>query len=388
MHTTEAHARMPTNRLKRRHGFTLIELLATIAIIGLLVGLLLPAVQSARESARRTHCGNNLKQLGIAMEGHMSSNGCLPYLRGGPLSTNMTNLGTGVVGVYSDTYARIGASTYDVGDTLPNGKVYPGAGGWSGYVPLLPFLGEQPLYDQVNARPVWAWDTSTTSPYLPQVAGILCPSDKPRANLVDLSVFGQAGQCNYLFNTGDRGEDNLDPKYGSKLLRGLFGLNTATTAGHVKDGMSSTIAMSETTRPSSGGYRSVANNDADAYGAVAGVSPVTCTATFNGSSYSGGVSNSGRAPGSLWSQGRATFVGFDTRVPPNGPMCSGYNTARSRHAGGVQVLMGDGSVLFVSEYIEAGNQGATAPSTVNAPSPYGVWGSLGSRAGGEVPVMP
>lgn len=50
--------------------------------------------------------------------------------------------------------------------------------------------------------------------------------------------------------------------------------------------------------------------------------------------------------------------------------------------------MGDGAVLFVSEFIESGNEGATAPTTVTAASPYGVWGSLGSRSGGEVPVMP
>lgn len=165
------------------------------------------------------------------------------------------------------------------------------------------------------------------------IAGILCPSDKPPANLVDRPAYRQAGQCNYLFCTGDRGEDGLDPDYGTKLMRGMFGLNSKTTPAHVKHGLSNTIAMSETTRPSSGGYRGdiPTVNDADAYGAVAGGSPASCTATFDGSRYSGGVAMAGRAPGSRWVQGRATFVGFDTRVPPNGPMCSGYNTARSRH---------------------------------------------------------
>lgn len=387
--------------MKNRSGFTLVELLATIAIIGLLIGLLLPAAQSAREAARRTSCGNNFKQLGIALAGHMTANGCLPYLRGGPLSSNKWN----GIDVYPDVCAVVNGSAYSPEQTLPDGSKYPGAGGWSGFVPLLPFLGEQPLFDSINAAAPYAWNVGAGSPYLPQVAGILCPSDKAKISLVDNAAYRDAGQSNYVFNIGDRSEISFgatsaagartwctgDAAYTSQstlILRGLFGLNTRLTAAHVKDGLSNTIAMSECTRPSSGGYATNANNDADGYGSGGSLTPLSCTATFNGTIYSTGVGQAGRSPGSRWNQGRSCFVAFNTMVPPNGPMCGQYLTARSRHPGGVQSLMADGAVVFVSDYIDCGNQGASQPTTITAASPYGVWGALGSRAGGELPVMP
>ena len=395
--------RMATTRRKHSPGFTLVELLATIAIIGLLIALLLPAVQSAREAARRTHCANNLKQFGVALAGHMSSQGGLPYLRGGPISSNMWN----ATDVYPDVCAVVSGSVVLPGQSIPNGSTYAGAGGWSGHIPLLPYLGEQPLFDSINATAPWAWNVGAGSPYLPQVAGLLCPSDKPKALLADNSAYREAGQHNYVFNIGDRAEASFggtqsgggrawctgDAKFsplGTLMLRGLFGLNTALTSAHVKDGMSNTIAMSECTRPSSGGYggtRPTLNN-VDGFGNTGGSSPASCTATFNGATYSGGVADAGRSPGSRWSQGRSVFVGFNTMVPPNGPMCSGYQTPRSRHPGGVMALMAGGAVVFVSEFIECGNQAATPPTTVTAASPYGVWGALGSRSGGELPEMP
>lgn len=390
---------MQNRRVSRTSGFTLVELLATIAIIGLLVGLLLPAVQSARESARRNHCGNNLKQFGVAMAAHVSSQGSLPFLRGGPLSSNTPGSGQGV---YPDVCAVVSGQVVLPGQSMPNGSTYPGAGGWSGHVALLPYLGEQPLFDSVSAQAPWAWDVGATSPYLPQVALLICPSDKPKAKLADHAAYREAGQHNYVFNIGDRTEPSFsapgtwctgDAKYtplGTIMLRGLFGLNTALTSAQVKDGMSNTLAMSECTRPSSGGYRGdwPTNNDADGYGNSGGSTPAACTATFNGSRYSGGVAVAGRSPGSRWSQGRSVFVGFNTMVPPNGPMCGGYNTPRSRHPGGVQSLMADGAVWFVSDYIDCGNQAAAQPTSLTAASPYGVWGALGSRSGGELPVLP
>ena len=264
-------------------------------------------------------------------------------------------------------------------------------------MPLLPYLGEQPLYDSINATAPWTWNVGAGSPYLPQVPGILCPSDKTKVSLVDNAAYRDAGQHNYLFNIGDRPEvsfpswctgDANFTSFDTLILRGLFGLNTRVKAIQITDGLSKTIAMSEGTRPSSGGYATAANNDADGYGNSGGSTPAAFTATFNGSTYSGGVAQAGRAPGSRWSQGRSVFVGFNTMVPPNGPMGGGYNTARSRHPGGVQALMADGAVWFVSEFIDCGNQAAAQPTTISAASPYGVWGALGTRVGGERAVMP
>jgi prepilin-type N-terminal cleavage/methylation domain-containing protein len=394
-------AKVPNHR-----GFTLVELLVTIAIIGLLLAILLPAVQGVREAARRTQCANNLKQLGVGMSAYLSTQGCLPSLRGGPLSTNNTAIGASVVN-YPDVCAVVGAQVVLPGQAMPAGGTYAGAGGWSGLVEMLPYIDEQPLFDAISTRPLYAWDVSAQSPYLPQVGLFLCPSDKPKAKLADHPVYREAGQHNYVFNVGDRSErsfggvqssggnawctgDGRFTSLATVTLRGLFGLNSMLAAAHITDGLSNTLAMSECTRPSSGGYRGdwPTINNADGFGNSGGVSPATCTATFNGSTYSGGVAVAGRSPGSRWCQGRSVFVGFNTMVPPNGPACAGYLTPRSRHPGGVEGLMADGAVVFISDFIDCGNQGAAQPTTLTQVSPYGVWGALGSRSGGEQAVLP
>jgi len=125
---------------KHRVGFTLVELLVVIAIIGILVALLLPAVQAAREAARRTQCTNNLKQLGLALHN------------------------------YHDTYKSFPArGVFGAANTGPPMRAYHHT--W--IEAILPFIEQQPLYDSVNHNaPVWGQPIVGTA-----VPAILCPSD-------------------------------------------------------------------------------------------------------------------------------------------------------------------------------------------------------------------
>jgi len=137
---------------RRPTAFTLIELLVVIAIIGVLVGLLLPAVQQAREAARRSSCGNKLKQLGLALHNYVDANKALPYGRGGPTSS------------------QLGGSDY-----VPTS--IPSPGSWSGLVILLPFLEEQALYEQMisDTTPV-PW-VNSGGHWGRQPSVLICPTD-------------------------------------------------------------------------------------------------------------------------------------------------------------------------------------------------------------------
>ena len=371
---------MPDRSLR---AFSLVELLIVIAILVLLGGISLSGLQAAREAARRLTCAANLRELGLGLMHHHQALGVLPPSWGGPDST----------------------STHPWG-TPPTRKPYPGPGVGlaSGFVMLLPYIGETGVDATIEAagRPL-VTDSVYSDASIP---GLLCPSDSVSRS------------HNYLFSIGDRYQGfwpgfTVPPAENLRFqasLRGLFGLQSQVRLDSVRDGLSNTIAMSECVRPQGLGRAVSATetvhgvryfqpqaeavvNDRYAVAQSHASSPADCRASFVNGAFRPGtvlmVMN--RSPGWLWSCGRTSFVSFSTVLPPNGPRCNDYFSAgsltpQSRHPGGVLGLMADGAVRFITDEIDAGDP--SLPDRQSGPSPYGVWGALGSRAGAEVANLP
>jgi prepilin-type N-terminal cleavage/methylation domain-containing protein len=346
-------------------GFTLIELLVVIAIIAILIALLLPAVQQAREAARRTQCKNNLKQLGLALHNYHDVFGKFPYAKGG----------TGWVQNNSGNWGRL-----------------------SGLVPLLPYIEQQNLYTQISTplaggpfNGLWPamgpepWQTGYR-PWRIQVPGYLCPSDsQPDQTWNDGK--SPIAKTNYGFSAGDsiiRGQNDMNP-------RGMFGANRCFSIADALDGTSNTIVMAELVRQTTGRFKLgatalVAGTDTNPRLCEQALDPAD-TSRFNNSVTVYGWS------GDRYCDSNISMTGFNTVLPPNSPRCTndgwdgrwGIYSVQSRHTGGVQILLGDGSARFVSENIDSGNKSAPdVDANGGGRSPYGVWGALGSRAGQEV----
>ncbi len=361
----------------RRPAFTLVELLVVIAIIGVLVALLLPAVQAAREAARRSSCANNLKQLGLALHNYHDTYNAFPARQGGS-------------GNWCD------------------GELEPCPGGWdhmrmrmSGFVSLLPYIEQQPLYDAIATN-----DSQGTGPFGPppwmnhyvwnrvSINTLRCPSDNFRRPL------GQTQAVNYRFSAGDsigiNAGENPVPGFGaSNQTRGMFTLYGFRRMADVTDGLSNTVAMSErmVAQPNLWSVRSaVALN-------VAMTSPADCgVLRGQGDRYLEGTNMGMGASGSRWGDGAMFFAGFNTMLPPNSPACNTGNdgahwnwgvwSASSNHPGGVHVLLGDASVRFMSETVDTGNLAVEFPGPGTQFSPYGVWGALGTIRGRETVSLP
>ena len=332
----------------QRRAFTLVELLVVIAIIGILIALLLPAVQAAREAARRAQCTNQLKQLGVALHN------------------------------YHDTYKTFVPRKQ--GPSTSSGRL-------SGFVGLLPFLEQTAMYDQIKAgdatNPPWGptpW--SAWTPWNEAPKTLICPS----AGNENLTY-----AVSYTFSVGDTITNNRD----ANTVRGLFGSRNGVRMAEISDGTSNTIAMSEHKITNFGmGAQSpvrVTEGTATGFGGLA-TNPGQCLAATDGREYLTPSTVKGRK-GWRWTDGQVEKIGFTTVLPPNAPSCidgtdsngDGQNTIMSptsNHPGGVNALRADGSVSFVSETIDTGN--LAAASVTSGPSPYGVWGALGSKSGGEV----
>lgn len=356
-------------KCSRFRAFTLVELLVVIAIIGILVALLLPAVQAAREAARRMQCTNNLKQLALACHNYADTYKVLP-----PRQT-----GTGV---------------FWGGDAVNTNTTR-----LSGFVMLLPFYEQQPLYDQIAAPQTFAgvvypaWGNPPTSDSPPyelwrvQINALLCPSD---GNIRSKGAANQ-GRNNYRFSVGD----SINRSWlRNGPPRGLFGhhqyAGTAISFAAITDGTSNTVALSERlfgqdTIMIKQGYGQAMDPTENVR-----LSPAACLATVNPANprmYAGTTFNwSGRQ----WANGFPSRSAFNTVFPPNSPSCNSNTSAEtgnmvispsSNHPGGVCIAFADGSVTFVSDTINSGDP--TQLEVTMGPSPFGVWGALGSKSGSE-----
>lgn len=358
--------------LRRRswRAFTLVELLVVIAIIGILIALLLPAVQAAREAARRSQCSNNIKQLALGMLNYEDTYKQLPP----------GSMGTSPSGC---------AWNSNTGTCNSAGPIYH----------MLPFIEQQGLWDQiwspitaggVNYPPGGPWvNWGSYPPWGVRITTVLCPSDgkafQPHPNN------GGVAPVSYCFSRGDLINNVVGP---GNNLRGPFTAGRCVKLAEITDGTSNTIGISEQAVYTGvrtnlkGSYcmnlgDTLADNPGQVLAFKAAGGTITCT-----------PADSHQRRGEGWSSGFPMTTGFNTVIPPNGVLASvtkgewtwGVYPPQSYHPGGVNGGMMDGSVRFVSDTIDTGNLALPQYNRQTPPvkqSPYGVWGAMGSMNGGE-----
>ncbi len=348
--------------IKTRRAFTLLECLVVIAIIGLLVALLMPAVQAAREAARRAGCSNNLKQIGLGLHNYLDAQGCLPI---------------GRMKTFDPLYA--GANPPCTSKFFDR----------SFLVAILPYLEQGSLYNAINQGRLITGVTNTTV-FGVSVRVFACPSD-PGASVRDMNpnAFADRGLkdppggpfrmafTSYSGCFGSLSTDAYpDPADGCVVapqkvaqVNGCFHDRSPVTLASVSDGLGNTIFVAEKATNS---YLKLDT-------------PTVIYGVWNGWYCTG-------------SWGDTLFTTF---YPPNGYKTANgsrpdiqFRDASSFHPGGLNALMGDGSVRFIKETVQswpldlingepAGIGRAPGGWWTNLPK-MGVWQALGSRNGGEL----
>ncbi|MFO1065246.1 MAG: DUF1559 domain-containing protein [Pirellulales bacterium] len=314
-----------------RRGFTLVELLVVIAIIGILVGLLLPAVQQAREAARRMQCSNNLKQLGLALHNYEGAYKKLPA-------------GRSSLGFCQN------ATTTNVPDPLSKNA--------HGLVALLPFIEQSAIYNRFDQRGAFGNYVTTGKPTPPSldatasgnaalsanvIPTYVCPSDFTPPLDTPAAAYSPDLGTNTTLNYAKTSYDFVSPclslryfNYHRTLTsdsRYMFGENSYTRFSEVTDGLSNTLAMTEQTLSTFNGRTS---GWSFAGWVSVGVDPV---GAFNVTFPSQGLN--------IWNYNNNTSTLNNVR----GRRASWYNAA-SLHPGGVQAVSGDGSVRFIAQTLD------------------------------------
>jgi len=364
--------------VERRKGFTLVELLVVIAIIGMLIALLLPAVQAAREAARRMQCINNLKQLTLAVHNHHDSHNMFPE------------------GSFERIFQREGGSTWT-------------AAHYSGLLKLFPFIELNARWDTFSgfripttdgqARP-WNtgdWSSADQCPVAGDISAFLCPSNtQARVNNTTTNGRTSYGMC--------RGDVVSRSTSGSTEWnnRGMFGYRIQKNMGSISDGTSNTIAFSEVVAGGNGGaikggYLAVVSGPDMRIAplVVCGVGEVVVPTdrTLHRGVRDTDLTTQPRQQ--RFADARCYMGIFNTINPPNGPSCSdqigdgdgnyGVWSASSNHSGGVNTAMADGSARFITDSVSNQTSGIAPPLSEKGSgrSNFGVWGAYGSVNGGE-----
>jgi prepilin-type N-terminal cleavage/methylation domain-containing protein/prepilin-type processing-associated H-X9-DG protein len=309
--------------MRRHRGFTRIELLVVIALIGVLIALLLPAVQAAREAARRSQCVNNLKQIGIGLHNYHDTRGALP-------------------GAY---------------------LVYPTTE-FSALSMILPHMEQSPVYNSLNFSLPYGDPTNSTA-LMTNLSSFLCPSDFRNA------LPSRGAATNYMADMGSWivWQAPTGPNASLPGPNGTFYGNSATRFAEVSDGLSNTGFFSE--RVLADGSNSIVSPIADVFFSPG--APTTLDDAMQQCRAIDITNLSNQFPlfmGAPWVNGQHIFLHVS---PPNSRSCGFFIFLRaimppsSRHPGGVNLLLGDGSVRFTKD-------------TIN----LATWRALGTIQGGEV----